>query len=134
MGRGVYCLVDAPLGRRLGRPQRETFEWERGELPAGRSIRSWGPLPDDGWARGRLSDCTLCTDFTRAHSLLTLASSPVRRFLHRRYGPAAQREKNPAPTTHSAPHSSRSGRPSGKLLNGNVGSSLAGRSNRNWGP
>ena len=29
---------------------------------------------------------------------------------------------------------SRSGGPNGKLLNGKVGSPLAGRSNRNWGP
>jgi hypothetical protein len=28
---------------------------------------------------------TLCTNFTRARSLLTLASSPVRRFLHRHH-------------------------------------------------
>ena len=51
-----------------------------GSSLAGRSNRNWGPLPDDGWARGRRQRCTLCTNFTRAHSLLTLAASPVRRF------------------------------------------------------
>ena len=38
-------------------------------------------------------ECTLCTNFIRAHSLLTLAASPVRRFFHRRHRPAVQREK-----------------------------------------
>ena len=42
MGRGVYCLVNAPLGRHLGRPQRETFEREGGELPGGTVEQKWG--------------------------------------------------------------------------------------------
>ena len=70
-----------------------------GSSLAGRSNRNWGPLPDDGWAPGRLSGCTLCTNFIRAHSLFTLASCPARRFLHRHHRSAAQREKISHPHT-----------------------------------
>src|SRR5207248_178483 len=85
--------------------QQETFERASGELPGGAVEQKLGALSDDGCARGRPQRCTLCTNFIRAHSLLTLASSPVRRFLHRRYWPAAQREKIPAPAalSHSRP-------------------------------
>src|SRR5439155_1145126 len=94
------------LVSRSGGSKKRRLGGRVGSSLAGRSNRNWGPLSDDGCARGRPQRCTLCTNFIRAHSLLTLASSPVRRFLHRRYRPAAQREKIPAPAAHSAPHSS----------------------------
>jgi hypothetical protein len=46
-----------------------------GELPGWRSNRVFGPPDAD-----RLSGCTLCINFIRAHSRFTFASSPVRRF------------------------------------------------------
>ncbi len=55
-------------------------------------------------------------------------------FFPRRYRPAAQRKKIRRRISLGSALASRSGRPKGKFLNGNVGSSLAGRSNRNWGP
>ena len=134
MGGGMYCLVNASLRGGRGRPQRETLNGKAGSSLAGRSNRNWGPLSDHGLSSGPTFGLHTVHQFHSGHSLFSLASSPVRRFLHRHHPPAAQREKNPCiRRTLGSALDSRSGRPNGKLLNGNVGSSLAGRSNRNWG-
>ncbi len=57
----VHLLVN--LAQRGGRGvQRATLNVRVGSSLAGRSNRNWGPLPDDGCARGRRQRCTLCTD------------------------------------------------------------------------
>ena len=52
------------LRRRFSKwpPQRETFEREGGGVPGGAVEQNCRPSSDDGWARGRLQPCTLCTN------------------------------------------------------------------------
>ena len=74
--------------------QRETFEREGGGSLAGRSNANCGPLL---MTVGLGADCNVahCAPIpTRARPLLALASSPVRRFPHRRHLPAVHAGKN----------------------------------------
>ena len=122
MGRGVYCLVNPPLGRHLGRPQRVNFERERGELPwrGGRTEIGGPSLITVGLrADFRIAHCApISLGPTRYHP--RVFSRPPFSFTVTTGLPPSGKKSRTRHTLGSA-FDPRSGRPNGKLLNGKVG-------------
>ena len=87
------------------RPQRVNFEWERGSSLAGRSNTNWGPLPDDGLRSGptfAIAPCAPISFGPLAVHPCVFSRPPFSFTVTTGLPPSG---KNPAPATHSAPHS-----------------------------